>query len=95
MNHRPFDLESAIFKMFVSGVQTPVVSRVSLPPETTVYRGQHEQHSKVPELLKDFTSGQHEQHFKVPELLKDFTSGQHEQHFKVPEQQFCWPSGGF
>ena len=36
MNHRPFDLESAIFKMFMSGVQTPVVSRVSLPPETTV-----------------------------------------------------------
>ena len=35
-NHRPSDHESAIFKMFVPGVQTPAVSRVRLPPETTV-----------------------------------------------------------
>ena len=34
-NHRPSDPGSAIFKIFMSGVQTPVASRVRLPTETT------------------------------------------------------------
>ena len=35
-NLRPSDPDSAIFKMFISGVQIPVALRVKFPPETTV-----------------------------------------------------------